>query len=112
MTEYTFLGLVPKAVIQDGKVMNADVLKRYWERYWERKWIIQRGIFNDLREAQPEVREPEVVRTEVIHRHSDMSSKEFARLQSLEGEVKYLRQKLEEIQTKAKPKQQGYRGIK
>ena len=33
---------------------------------------------------------------EIIHRHSDMSKQEFARLLALEGEVKYLRAKLTE----------------
>jgi len=59
-------------------------------------------------------RKPEVVRTEVIHRTSNMSAKDFARLNSIEGEVKYLRQKLEERQQQArKPikKQTGYKGL-
>jgi len=59
-------------------------------------------------------RKSEVVRTEVIHRTSNMSAKDFARLNSIEGEVKYLRQKLEERQQQArKPikKQTGYKGL-
>ena len=51
--------------------------------------------------------------TQVIeHRHSDMSKQDFARLNNLEGQVKYLQGKLTERQTKKSVKPSGYKGIK
>jgi len=50
--------------------------------------------------------------TQIIeHRHSDMSQKDYARLQNLEGQVKYLQGKLTEKQER-KPRPPGYKGIK
>ena len=45
-------------------------------------------------DVEPEPPKPQVI--EHIHRNSDMSHKDFAQLQSLIGEVKYLRGKLME----------------
>ena len=64
----------------------------------------------DDRPPEPPELEPQVV--EHIHRHSDMSRKEFAQLQSLIGEVKYLREMVAERQKRKQqptrqPKQLG-----
>lgn len=59
---------------------------------------------------KPEPIEPQP--QEVIHRHSNISSKDFALLRNLEGQLKYLQHKLTE---REKPKVQGkfgYRNIK
>ena len=60
-------------------------------------------------QAKPQVQE-------IIHRHSDMSKKEFMLLQQLSGQVKYLQEKTEELQRKrgVKPKSNrvGYKGLK
>ena len=50
-------------------------------------------------EPQEEAPKPQ----EIIHRHSDMSSKDFASLRSLEGQVKYLQATVEEIKARRKP---------
>ncbi len=54
--------------------------------------------------SEPPKPEPQV--TEVIHRHSDMSHKDFTELQNLRGQMKYLQSKIEELQRKRKPKPQ------
>lgn len=57
----------------------------------------------------PEAPPPQIIE----HRHSDMSKQDFARLNNLEGQVKYLQGKLTERQTKKQPtKPTGYKGIK
>ena len=59
------------------------------------------------RDYEPETEhEPQVV--EHIHRHSDMSRKEFAQLQSLIGEVKFLREKVAELQKRKQPRPSNY----
>ena len=51
--------------------------------------------------------------TQVIeHRHSDMSKQDFARLNNLEGQVKYLQGKIAEKQERKQVKSAGYKGIK
>lgn len=49
-------------------------------------------------EREPEKPEPQ----EIIHRHSNMGKAEFALLQQLEGEVKYLRRKVGEGESPAR----------
>jgi len=63
------------------------------------------------RELEAEQREPQV--TEIIHRHADMSKQEFADLQSLKGQVKFLQSKIEELTKRRKPekKQTDYKGL-
>jgi len=51
---------------------------------------------------------------EIIHRHSNMSSKDFAKLRSMEGQVKFLQDKVDELTKRRQPKQKpaGYKGLK
>jgi len=80
--------------------------------YAWRSFIEQETTGKPLPPIEPEVREPEPRVIEHIHRTSNMSAKEFAELKQLRLKVDWLEKKLTERQTKAKPKQQGYRGIK
>jgi hypothetical protein len=51
--------LEPKAIItEDGKVVNADQLRRYWRDRNERLAVIRRGMFADLPELYPEPEKP------------------------------------------------------
>ena len=88
--------IAPKAIIENGKVINHQQLERYYRDKHERDYLIQRGIFRDLREAQRENPEkiPQVI--EHIHRHSDMSKKEFDLLQQMILKVEYLEKCLNE----------------
>lgn len=54
--------------------------------------------------SEPAKPEPQII--EHIHRSSNMSHKDFAELQNLRGQVKYLQSEIEELQRKRKPKPQ------
>jgi len=38
----------PKVIIENGIVVNAEVLKRYWQERYERNRRIRHGMFRDL----------------------------------------------------------------
>lgn len=61
----------------------------------------------------PELPQPEPQVREVIHRHSDMSQKDYEVLQQLRGQVRYLQSKVEEGNKRYKPvnKATGYKGL-
>jgi len=90
----------PKAIIEDGKVVNHEELKRYWADYHDRKDRMQRMMFQDMRDAEPLVTKPQVV--EHIHRHSDMGKKEFDLLQQMVLKVDHLDEKVNELYKKKK----------
>ncbi len=98
----------PTAIIEDGKVVNHEELKRYWADYNFRQDKMRRGMFNDLREereAAP-LSEPQ----EVIHRHinyhSDISKKQWDRVEQALFLVNHLDKKVKEL-FKKKSKKQG-----
>ena len=85
----------PKAIIKEGKVINHEELKRYWADYNFRQDRIRRRMFNDLRKERVlEEETPQVI--EHIHRHSDMSQKDFAQLQQIVRKVDYIEKHLVE----------------
>ena len=67
----------PKAIIENGIVVNADQLKRYWVERCYQDCIARRERFALRHSCEfPEIEDkPQVV--EHIHRHSDMGKKEF-----------------------------------
>lgn len=48
----------------------------------------------------------------IEHRHSNMSRQDYALLRDLQGQVKYLQDKLTEREKPRKPKPEGYRDIR
>ena len=58
---YSAEELGPKPIIEEGKVINHEQLKRYWAGVAERKARIQRGTFRDLRDAREQSSTPGTV---------------------------------------------------
>ncbi len=94
----------PKAIIENGRVMNAEQLKRYWANWRCQDFITRREISSLLRDrpSEPEESKPQVV--EHIVRHSDIGKKEFDLLQQTARKVDYLDQKINELLAKRKPR--------
>ena len=90
----------PKAIIEDGKVVNHAELERYWADYHFRRDRMRRSMFQDLRDAEPLVTKPQ----EIVHivQYSNMGKQEFDTLQQLSREVTYLRNEVKELSKKKK----------
>ncbi|KKM99642.1 hypothetical protein LCGC14_1145910 [marine sediment metagenome] len=77
-----------KAIIEDGKVINGPLLRRYWAERNRRHAIIRRGMFRDLTEfANDEPETPLIVQH--VH-HQIMSSKDFDMLVQTKRKVDFL----------------------
>ena len=78
----------PTAIIEDGKIVNHEELKRYWDDYNSRKDRMRRMMFQDLRDAEPLSEKPQ----EIVHtvRHSEMGKKEFDLLKQMVLRVDHL----------------------
>ncbi len=73
----------PKAIIKDGKVVNAEQLRRYWRDKGERDWVIRQGMFRDIREAEAQEEKPQPETPE-------WSSRQFDIVNQLRGQVLHL----------------------
>lgn len=64
---------------------------------------------NDRPSESPEHKQERVV----VHRHSDMSQKDFVELQEVKGRVKYLQSKVDKLTRRRKPvkKETNYKGL-
>ena len=100
----------PKSIIEDGKVINHEQLKRYWAGVAERKDRIQRGTFWDLRDSVSEATEQPTAPREVIHRYSNMGAKEFRQLQDTAGQLENHIQESQERKPSTNKRYKTYEG--
>jgi len=97
----------PKAIIENGKVVNADKLRHYWEERNRLNYRMRRGMFADLEAlselSQPE-REPEpkiIFRPRPVDKEIDQLKVQVLHLQS--KVIEYLKQKKAETPKASKP---------
>lgn len=77
----------PKQVIKDGKVVNAEQLRRYWRDWRERDTIIHRRMFQDIREAEAQEEEPQPQAPEWTKRQFDIINQLRGQMIHLENKV-------------------------
>ena len=117
----------PKAIIKDGKVINAEQLRYYWRDWREQEDLRRQNIFEGLRltgrplpalETEPLAKEPLVEETELevkptfVYFKNDIRALELnGRVIELENSNKYLIRKLKELTASAsKRKTNRYKG--
>lgn len=94
----------PTAIVdkETGKVVNAEQLRRYWRDRNLLLYRMRRGMFADLPELYHEPRReaPPLLEQEIIHRHihydSDVSKKQWGRIDAISGQLNFLQTKLNE----------------
>jgi hypothetical protein len=82
----------PKVIIENGIVINADQLKKYWADYFDKTERIRAGMFRDLRTTEESQPPQPIVR--VIH--SNMSKQESDLLQQTAGKLEHVSKTLTE----------------
>ena len=87
----------PKAIIENGKVVNADKLRHYWEERNRLNYRMRRGMFADL-EALSELSQPEREQLKI----GDVQEPEWimqldisGRLSQIQSELAYMRRQPE-----------------
>ena len=84
----------PKAIIEDGKVVNHEELKRYWSDWRFRQDRIQRGMFQDIREQE----EPQ----ELVPDTPEWARNQWDSVRQLRAMVNHVNQKVTEMRAKKK----------
>ena len=84
----------PRAIIKDGKVVNAEQLRRYWRDRSERDYIIRRGMFQDLERDSKEIQESQP--------EPPWTKRQFDIINQLRGQMIHLEKKVIELYKKEK----------
>ena len=84
----------PKAIIEDGIVVNANELKRYWAKENERKALARRTRYELLRDFPPE---PEPVKEKIIYHTHHLNSRDLDKINQNTLHLRHLDKKVSKL---------------
>lgn len=100
----------PKAIIKDGKVVNAEQLKRYYRDKRERDYFIQRGAYQDKAYEKLYSDVPIETTDKRARLKPDVpwAKEQWQSVQQLRAMVNHLNNKITELRAVKKKTQQDY----
>ncbi len=84
----------PEAIIENGKILNAFQLKRYWTDYWDRKALVRKEYRDIARDFPPE---PLPVVERIIYHTHYLNSKDLDKINQTVLKVGHLQKKVDKL---------------
>lgn len=91
----TVLEVTPEPIIKDGKIINHEELKRFYQDKYLKDCRIKRGIFMDIPEPRPEP-QPDIIYTGLTPKDWNEFNQLKARMNALDTKILQLLSKKKE----------------
>jgi hypothetical protein len=107
----------PEMIVENGKIINADQLRSFWQRQHHRDYILRRATFDVISQSEPSDIEQlsyRVNNLEAISAEPGRIPRQYEnKLEQIQGQVLYLQNKYREQIIKKKPEKKlsNYKGI-